>query len=140
VVATLIRQTTNNNQKTTRTMKKTLILMLGLVASTASFAATTTDNTPVQQPGDVFVQSANEKVQIYVAPQATNATIKLLDEDGHTLFTKTSNAQNGIREKLDLSQLEPGTYRLTIGKGSETIEKIIVIENVPAQKQVSLKV
>lgn len=116
-------------------MKTTLALILGLVASTASFATTTTDNTP-----NVFVQSSNEKVQVYVAPQATKATIKLLDEDGHTLFTKTSNAENGIREKLNLSQLAPGTYRLTIGKGGETVEKTIVIEDIPAQKQVSLKV
>lgn len=116
-------------------MKKTLALILGLVASTASFATTTSDNTP-----NVFVQSANEKVQVWIAPQATKATIKLVDENGNTLFTKTGNAQNGIREKLNLSQLAPGTYRLTIGKAGETVEKTIVIEDIPAQKQISLKV
>lgn len=108
--------------------------MLGLVAGSASFAQQTTANDP-----DVIVQSANQKVQVYVAPQTTEATIRLLDEVGHTLFLKTGSAANGLRQKLDLSELEPGSYQLTITKAGQTIEKTIVIATVPAQKQVSLK-
>ncbi|WP_338875916.1 hypothetical protein WBJ53_09800 [Spirosoma sp. SC4-14] len=115
-------------------MKKVIALLLGLTAASASFAQNTTDD---QQ--DVFIRSTNQKVEVYVAPQTADATIKLLDGEGHTLFLKTSTVINGFRQKLDLSELEPGSYHLTVLKAGEKVEKTIVIETLPAQKQISLK-
>lgn len=117
-----------------KTMKKILALLLGLTAASASFAQPITDN---QQ--DVLFHSTNQKVEVYVAPQTTDATIKLLDGEGHTLFSKTSNVANGFRQKLDLSELDPGSYHLTVLKDGQKVEKTIIIESIPAQKQISLK-
>ena len=110
-----------------------IALMLGLVAGTASFAQTATDNTP-----DVVVTSTQEKLQLYVAPQSTRATIKLHDKLGHLLYTTTTNITNGFRQTFDLSNLESGTYRLSVEKAGQTIDKTVVIGSVPAQKQISL--
>lgn len=110
-----------------------IALMLGLVAGTASFAQTATDTTP-----DVVVTSTREKLQVYVAPQSANATIKLHDQMGHLLYTTTTNVSNGFRQTFDLTNLESGTYKISIVKNGQTTDKTVVIESVPAQKQILL--
>ncbi|GAA4419699.1 hypothetical protein GCM10023187_54260 [Nibrella viscosa] len=112
----------------------TIQLMLGLVAGTASFAQSTDNPTP-----DVVITSANQKLQLYVAPQTSTATIKLHDNVGHLLYINTANAAKGVRQTFDLTNLEAGTYRLSVVKDGQTVEKTVVVENVPAQKQVTLQ-
>ena len=114
--------------------RATVRLMLGLVASTASFAQSTADQNP-----DVIVSSFNQKVRVYVAPQSSTATIQLTDAQGHVLYTHTENVAKGMWQKLNLTELEPGTYRLSILKAGQAVEKTVVIEEVPSQKQVTLK-
>lgn len=115
-------------------MKQVIALMLGLVAGTASFAQSTADQNP-----DVVVTSTNQKVRVFVAPQPTKAFIKLFDNQGHVLYTQTANLAQGFRQQLNLTQLEPGSYRLTVVKDGQTIDKTVVIQDIPAQKQVTLE-
>ncbi|GAA4457740.1 hypothetical protein GCM10023189_28950 [Nibrella saemangeumensis] len=115
-------------------MKKIIALMLGLVAGTASFAQQTIDQTP-----DVVITSANQKLHLYVAPQTANATIKLHDAVGHLLYVNTANAANGVRQTFNLTNLEAGTYRLSVVKDGQTTQKTVVVETVPAQKQITLE-
>lgn len=114
-------------------MKTVIALMLGLAASTASFAHSTGNPS-----NDVVVSSANQKLQVYVAPQPGQATIRFADAAGHILYNRTENAAQGLRQKLNLSELAPGTYHLMVTKAGQVIDKTIVIEDVPAQKQVAL--
>lgn len=113
-------------------MKKVIALMLGLVAGTASFAQANDPNS------DVIFTSTNERVQVYIAPQPATASIKFFDAEGHILYTKTANVATGFRQKLNLTELAPGSYRLTVVKDGETVEKTVVIKDVPAQKEVSI--
>jgi hypothetical protein len=115
-------------------MKTLITLMLGLVASAASFAQSTDSPST-----DVIVSSVNQRLQVYIAPQSATATIRLFDAAGHELYNRTESAVQGLRQKLNLSELEPGTYHLTVVKNGQTINKIFVIEEVPAQKQVTLE-
>jgi len=119
------------NAKTTIAMNKLIALALSLTLSSAAFAQTN-DNP------EVYFATNGQKVTVTVTPQPTVATIKLVDAQGHAIYADRANAAQGIARRLDLTGLEPGTYQLRIEKGTQTVQKTIVIDELPAQKQVNL--
>ena len=116
-------------------MKKVIVLMLGLVAGTASFA----QPTPVADSSSVMMTTGPEKIKLFVAPQATTATINLLNEQGHVLYKQKVNLQNGFRQNFNLSELEPGMYQMVVLTDGQRVIKTFVVDQVPAQKRITLQ-
>lgn len=107
-------------------MKKVLTLMLGLVATTASFA-----NTPAITPEAAqtrVVMTTGQKIKLYVQPLQTKGQVAVLDAKGQTVFTETVNLQKGLSQQFDFANLGMGTYRLTLATGSETVTKTFVVQ------------
>ena len=109
--------------------------MLGLIAGTASLAQTTT----LSDPSTVMFTSASEKLKLEIAPEASTATIQLLDAKKHVLYNRQVDLQNGFRQLFNITDLEPGTYQLAIRtKQGLRVAKTFVIDELPAHKQVTL--
>ncbi len=115
-------------------MKNIVILMLGLVASTASFAQTTIDKTPA---ATVSVTTDN-KVKLIVAPEEAIATITLRDADGHVLYVSNQNLRDGVRQYFNIAQLAYGIYQLSISVGKESMVKTFEVKEIPSQQVVTL--
>lgn len=115
-------------------MKNILFLMLGLVASTASFAQTTIDKTPA---ATVSVTSDN-KVKLIVAREEATATVTLRDSDGHVLYMRNEDLRDGISQNFDVAQLTYGVYQLSISVGKESIVKTFELKEIPSQQVVTL--
>lgn len=110
-------------------MKKVLILMLGLVASTASFANSSTPQTSAAETR--LVMTPEHKVKLYVQPLQTNGQVAILDADGRAVYTETVNLKKGLSQQFDVSSLGNGTYRLTLTTGSETQTRTFVVQANP---------
>lgn len=113
-------------------MKKTILLMLGLVAGTASFAQESNAQTSAAAEPQVHVMAtSNQKVRLFVQPEASKGKIVLLDEEGHSLFTETVALHEGINQQFDIAQLATGKYRLQISTDAGTVTKTFIIQPVP---------
>ncbi|RYF67147.1 MAG: T9SS type A sorting domain-containing protein [Cytophagaceae bacterium] len=111
-------------------MKKILILMLGLVASTASFATT---NTPAKAAAvqTHLVMTHEHKIKLYVQPMQTKGQLIIRDANGQSIYAETVNLQKGLSQQFDVSGLGTGTYQLTLATGSDTLTKTFVVQNSP---------
>ena len=111
-------------------MKKVFILMLGLVASTASFATT---NAPGKSAAAQthLVMTPEHKIKFYVQPIQTKGQLAIWDASGQSVYTETVNLQKGLSQQFDVSSLGTGTYRLTLVAGNETIIKTFVVQGGP---------
>jgi hypothetical protein len=120
-------------------MKKTILLMLGLVATTASFAQQTTLQPPVASISQTrLIATTDQKIKLFVQPQPTKGQIILRDVQGHSLYTATVALQNGLGTQFDISDLAVGTYQLTVTTGTQTITKTFVVQPTPNQTFVVL--
>ncbi|WP_080059491.1 hypothetical protein [Spirosoma aerolatum] len=116
-------------------MKKLFILMLGLVASTASFAKTTTN----EAPATTITLTADNKVKLVIAPEAAKATIALQDQEGHLLYTSSVDLRQGIHQKFNINELSVGTYQIAVKVGEQNTVKTFVIQERPAETFVMLE-
>ena len=119
-------------------MKKVIALMLGLVATTASFAQTTVAQMATTPFTQVSVTAAH-KLKLLVTPSTAVATVTLQDADGHQLYSEQVDLQAGLYKQFDMADLAGGTYQLTVTIGSETINRLVVIAEKPAQKEIILQ-
>lgn len=112
-------------------MKKVLILMLGLVASTASFAnPSIPQNTAAQTH---VVMTTDQKIRLYVQPLHTKGQLTIRDASGQAVYSSTVSLQKGLSQQFDCSNLGTGTYRLTLTTGDETITRTFVMQANPNQ-------
>lgn len=116
-------------------MKKILMLVLGLVASSASFA---TSNEPVK-PVATASLIGSEKVKLVIAPQPATATLALQDEQGHMLYSGNVNLRNGFQQQFDISRLDKGVYKLSVAVGNERTVKAFTVTEVPSHPLVTLQ-
>ena len=105
-------------------MKKVLILMLGLVASTASFAKSST-------PSAANVQSrlavtADHKIKLYVQPFSTKGELAIRDANGQAFYNTTVSLGKGLSQQFDFSNLPVGTYQLVLTAGQQAITRTFV--------------
>ncbi len=122
-------------------MKKTILLMLGLVAGTASFAQESNSQTiaAVVEPQVHVMALSNQKVRLFVQPEASKGKIALLDEEGHSLFAETVALHEGINQQFDIAQLATGKYRLKVTTSTGTVTKTFIIQPVPHETFVVLE-
>lgn len=123
------RPNETNNQLLKKAMKKVLILMLGLIASTASFA-----NHTITQPETTqtrLVMTANHKIKFYVQPMPTKGQLAIRDVNGKAVYTATVALDKGLSQQFDFSGLGTGTYRLSLNTGAETLFKTFVVQANP---------
>ncbi len=111
-----------------------LALSLGIVTSAASFAAVPETN-PIGRPSKV----ASYKTGIYstvtgklhISLDKTvggRVDIRLTDTDGRVLYVQhLGKNEQGCRIRLNLSDLEDGTYNLEITNGIETTTQTITL-------------
>lgn len=116
-------------------MKKILILVLGLVASSASFATGNEPSKPVASASLI----GSEKVKLMVAPQPATARLALQDDQGHLLYTGTINLRNGFQQQFDISRLDKGVYKLSVAVGNERTVKAFTVTDVPSHPLVTLQ-
>jgi hypothetical protein len=116
-------------------MKKILLLMVGLVASSASFANTNEPNKPVATASVI----GNDKVKLVVAPQAASATLALNDEQGHVLYSSNIDLRDGFQQKFNISNLEKGVYQLSVAVGNERTVQSFTVTQVPSYHTVTLQ-
>ena len=110
-------------------MKNVLILMLGLVASTASFANTTNPQTAATQSR--LVMTTQNKLKLYVAPSQTKGQLAIEDAAGHAIYKTNLGFEKGISQQFDFSGLGTGTYRLTLKTGEQTQVRTFVVQANP---------
>ncbi|MVM33447.1 T9SS type A sorting domain-containing protein [Spirosoma sp. HMF4905] len=110
-------------------MKKVVILMLGLVASSASFAHQSTTQPTAAQAR--LVMTAEHKIKLYVQPLQTKGQLAIWDANGQSVYTTTVALQNGLSQQFDFSNLGAGTYKMTIATGTETLTKTFVVQANP---------
>lgn len=111
-------------------MKNILILMLGLVASTASFATSNEPNKPVAAQTRLVMTDAH-KIKLYVQPLETKGQLSIQDATGRAVFTENVNLQKGLNQQFDVSNLSIGTYRLTLVAGTQTLDRTFVVQADP---------
>ncbi|MDB5241529.1 MAG: hypothetical protein JWP57_2154 [Spirosoma sp.] len=110
-------------------MKKVLILMLGLVASSASFANTSTPQNTAAQTR--LVMTNGHKIKLYIQPLQTKGQLAIQDANGQDVYNKTVALQNGLSQQFDFSNLSTGTYRLTLTTGNQTVTRTFVVQANP---------
>ena len=110
-------------------MKKVLMLMLGLVATTASFAHQPTA-TPETAQARVTMTAAH-KIKLYIQPIQTKGQVVILDADGQAIYTQHVALGKGISQQFDISGLGNGTFRLMLTTGSETLTRTFVVQANP---------
>lgn len=112
-------------------MKKVLILMLGLVASTASFATPSTpQNTTAQSR---VVMTTDQKIKLFVQPLHTKGQLAIRDASGQAVYASSVSLQKGLSQQFDIANLGTGTYHLTLTTGVETVSKTFVVQAAPNQ-------
>ncbi|QDK78743.1 T9SS type A sorting domain-containing protein [Spirosoma sp. KCTC 42546] len=110
-------------------MKKVLILMLGLVASTASFATVSTPQTAAAQTR--VVMTPERKIKLYVQPLQAKGQVAILDASGQAVYTQQVALAKGLSEQFDVSSLGTGTFRLLLTTDNETVVKTFVVQANP---------
>ena len=110
-------------------MKNVLILMLGLVASTASFAKPSIPQTETAQSR--LVMTAQNKLKLYVAPSPTKGQLAIEDAAGHAIYRTNLGFEKGLSQQFDFSGLGTGTYRLTLKTGQQTQVRTFVVQANP---------
>ncbi|MFD2934789.1 T9SS type A sorting domain-containing protein [Spirosoma flavum] len=108
-------------------MKKLLILMLGLVATTASFASTSATHPLTTQ--NRLIMTAEHKIKFYVQPLQTKGKLVIWDANGQVVYNQAVDLQKGLSQQFDLSNLSVGTYHLTLMTGTETLTKTFVMQD-----------
>lgn len=109
--------------------------MLGLVASSASFATNDGSNKPVATTSLI----GNEKVKLIVAPAHATGRITLQDDQGHILYSSNVDLSDGIKQQFDISKLERGLYQLSVAVGKERTVTSFSVTQVPSQQVVTLQ-
>ncbi len=110
-------------------MKKVLTLMLGLVASAASFANTTTPEATATQTR--VVMTPEHKIKLYVQPLQTKGQLAILDASGQAVYSQNVALAKGFSEQFDISSLGTGTYQLTLKTDKETVSKTFIVQANP---------
>lgn len=110
-------------------MKKILILMLGLVASTASFATPSATRPAVSATH--LVMTTQHKIKLYVQPLRAKGELSIWDADGRVIYTTTVSLQKGLNQQFDVSNLGTGTYRLSLTTDQEILTKSFVVQADP---------
>ena len=110
-------------------MKKVLILMMGLVASTASFATPSTPQTTAAQTR--LVMTPEHKIKLYVQPLQTKGQLAILDGSGQSVYSSNVALQKGLSQQFDISNLGTGTFRLTLKTDNATITRTFVVQANP---------
>lgn len=105
--------------------------MLGLVASTASFANGSIPQHTAAQTR--VVMTADQKIRLYVQPLHTKGQLTIRDASGQAVYSSTVSLQKGLSQQFDCSNLGTGTYRLTLTTGEETLTKTFVMQANPNQ-------
>ena len=112
-------------------MKKVLILMLGLVASTASFA---TPSVPQNTAAHThLVMTTDQKIKLFVQPLHTKGHLAIRDASGQAVYASNVSLRKGLSQQFDIANLGAGTYRLTLTTDDETITKTFVVQATPNQ-------
>ena len=110
-------------------MKNVLLLMVGLVASTASFAhSAVPQNTAAQTR---VVMTTERKIKLFVQPLQTKGQLAIWDATGKAVYSQNVALQKGLSQQFDFSDLSIGTYRLTLTTGSETTTRTFVVQADP---------
>src|SRR5919202_1669391 len=112
-------------------MKQVLILMLGLVASTASFANPSIPQHSVAQTR--LVMTPELKIKLYVQPIQAKGQLAIWDANGQAVYSSTVALQKGLSQQFDVANLGVGTYQLTLVTGNEIITKTFVVQANPNQ-------
>lgn len=113
---------------------KTLIasLLLALSATTLSVAADDKTNTTanVAAQSAVYPNANATKLHVIVAkPEGGFAQIRLLDQQGRTLYTQTlSRKHQTIHTTFDMSELLDGSYSVEITNGGTTEVKAVSLK------------
>lgn len=103
--------------------------MLGLVASTASFA---NSSIPQSKAAQTHLVMTNEhKIKFYVQPLQTKGQLAIRDANGQAVYTANVALQKGLAQQFDFSNLGIGTYQLTLTTGNETISRTFVVQADP---------
>lgn len=110
-------------------MKKALILMLGLIASTASFAHESAPQPAANQTR--VVMTTDHKIKLYVQPLKTKGQVAIWDANGQAIYTANVALRKGLSQQFDFSDLNTGTYRLTLTTDGETVTKTFVVQASP---------
>ena len=106
-----------------KTLIASVVAAFSLAISSASFAqSTTTPTSTVNQaenPGFIVAERIAGKLDIVViksVPQT--ALLSLIDENGHTLVTKSiPKEDSATRTRFDLNALPDGSYKLILTEG-----------------------
>ncbi|MBO0935530.1 T9SS C-terminal target domain-containing protein [Fibrella sp. HMF5335] len=115
-------------------MKKVIVLMLGLVASTASFAQQVApEGTVAATPQTNMFITADQKIKLFVEALPATARITLSDAAGHALYAIRVPLNHGYGQQFDISNLGVGLYRLTVSTAAKTTTNTFVIQ--PLQPQ-----
>jgi methionine-rich copper-binding protein CopC len=110
-------------------MKKILTLVLGLVASSASFAHQSVPQTSAAQTR--VVMTADHKIKLYIQPLQTKGQLTIRDANGQAVYSEIVALQKGLSQQFDFAGLSTGTYRLTLTTGSETVTQAFVVQANP---------
>ncbi|WP_020599509.1 T9SS type A sorting domain-containing protein [Spirosoma panaciterrae] len=110
-------------------MKKVLVLMLGLVASTASFAHSST--APASASVTRVVMTNDHKIKLYVQPLQAKGQLAILDANGRAMYSSNVSLQKGLHQQFDFANLGTGTYHLTLKTDHQTITKTFVVQANP---------
>ena len=115
-------------------MKNVFILMLGLVASTASFANSASKNEP---SADLAV-TTDHNIKLTVGAEEAKAVVILRDVDGHVLYRNQVDLQQGFNQKFNISELPTGTYQIAVTVNKQSTVKTFEVGVQPAQTVVKI--
>ncbi len=103
--------------------------MLGLVASTASFAHASTPQTSAAQTR--LVMTPEHKINLFVQPLAAKGQLAIWDANGQAVYTQNVALQKGLSQQFDIARLGTGTYHLTLKTGGQTTTRTFVVQESP---------
>jgi len=101
--------------------------MLGLVASTASFAKSS-------MPANVqsrLAMTADRKIRLYVQPLSSKGKLAIRDAHGQYFYNTTVSLEKGLNQQFDFSNLPVGTYQLVLTAGQQRITNTFVVQADP---------
>lgn len=117
-------------------MKTFFFTLAALVVSFSAFAngnksnacTLLTSNQVVQSNGlqaNVFQTGTDRLSLILMQPETQAVQVQLRDSEDNLLYNQTIT-ETGVRQNLNLRQLEKGTYTLTLRSGNECFVRSVV--------------
>ncbi len=88
--------------------------------------APTAKSTYVVTDKMAMYMAANNKLQLRFVRQPGYAFVEIL-EGPRTLYRNSIDLRNGANQRLDLSQLAPGSYTIQVNVGKETTTRTVQI-------------